>query len=119
MARAPAFGAGYLGSSPSVATKPFHEILFPDHHYRSRHNDPMGFEPKNSHPVHHRNSYLSIMGAKVQVAELQAAIAIAELAEQNEYLSYRLRLHDAEVTKLSIELAFYKTDATKKKRRKS
>jgi hypothetical protein len=88
----------------------------------------MGFEPKNSHPVKYDGAYLSIMSARIKVAELQAAIAKAELDEQNEYLAYRLKLNDVENARLCNELSQLKLahealrskhHKLKKKRRKS
>jgi hypothetical protein len=84
----------------------------------------MGFEPKNSHPIRFKccgpESQLSITTARLLVAELQVKIANAEVVEANEYLSYRLKLHNEEISKLHAELNFYKSEEIKKrKKRKS
>lgn len=58
----------------------------------------MGFQPKNNYPVKVSAggyfSLMSIMGARLHVAEVLRAIAEAELAEQKEYLSFRIEQYE-------------------------
>lgn len=61
----------------------------------------MGFQPSKTHPVRIRlcgsDCWLSIMSARLHAMEVRALIAEAELAEEREYLEYRVRLYETQL----------------------